>query len=108
VSSRREHVDRRLIVILAAWIAARFAIAVHVDDTASGVAEPQTKGVVSGTLLLASGPRPLTQVAGQFPSPTSRRSEAVDAGRRADGGRRDVHGEPQPRPLPGARDDCAY
>jgi len=47
-------------------IAAGFAIAVHIDDTASGVvAEPQTKGVVSGTLLLASGPRPLTPVAGQ-------------------------------------------
>jgi len=72
VSSRRDQVDRRLVVILAALIAsvigivAGFAIAVHIDDTASGVmAEPQTKGVVSGMLLLASGPRPLTPVAGQ-------------------------------------------
>jgi hypothetical protein len=74
VSSQRRQFDRRLAVIIAALvasvigIAAGFALAVHVDDTSQvvgPVAQPSTKGVVSGTLMIASGPRPLTPVAGQ-------------------------------------------
>jgi hypothetical protein len=62
----RLQVDRRLVVILAALIAsvigiaAGFAVAVHVDDTApvgGGPAMPGPKGVVSGTLVLV-GPAP--------------------------------------------------
>jgi hypothetical protein len=74
VSSRRVQVDPRLVVILAALIAsvigiaAGFALAVHVDDTASvgsgPAAPPRTKAVVSGTLVLAGGPTEPTPVAG--------------------------------------------
>jgi hypothetical protein len=74
VSSRRDQVDRRLVVIVAALIAsvigiaAGFALAVHVDDTVSvgsgPAAPPQTKGVVSGTLVLTGGPTQPTPVAG--------------------------------------------
>jgi len=57
VSSRREKVDRRLVVILAALIAsvvgivAGFAVAVHVDDTASVGSVPAVRAGPPGVFM---------------------------------------------------------
>jgi hypothetical protein len=57
VSSRRDKVDRRLVVILAALIAsvigiaAGFAVAVHVDDTASVGSVPAVRAGLRGVFI---------------------------------------------------------